>query len=824
MFDIFGALFLFAVFLGFYVLIKDWKQTTAPLKKQTLKYILLGLTATVILNLGNFPALYGYEIYPAGNFTFIPILLIGYGLLRRYFNSVSIFFRQILHYTLLLAVIGTVSFLISPSLWTMAGLALATGLFFRTINRWIEIMLNLVFQTDTQDWPKLLQQANNRLSISINVESIRQALIPYFLKHLSCQKCWLFFEQDHALYFEGDSFVYAKHNDPAELDYQIQDHVRFSAEHPVVQMLYELQDQVLAEHLDEWMRSRSLRLSPEDLFTRAVLLQPVFFHGALVGILVLEEKLNEQLYSFEELRFIRHISSSLGPIIENVKLVSTLEQRIQDRTRDLQKAHREISHLNEVTQAVNSSLLLEDVLKSFMGVMLDIFSFNQLGVVFLQPDENLHFVSYSIGFTEEQLKALSDFRIPIKTSFSVYASTVLHNEPSYFPQIDESLQKLLADDDRILFEISPIKSLVLYPVEVRGHVIGLLHFGNTKTYYDLQEAEIEKIQRYVSQIASAINNAKLFEELKTTRIQLAESEKVAAMTKTFEKFVPKPFLLRIAREGLENIELGKGQSDNITILFSDIRSFTALSESMTAQELMNFLNSYLQRMSIPIHEFGGFIDKFIGDAIMALFDFPDRNDSEEAESAVKAAIAMQNALKLYNQHRSSHGYRSITNGIGIHSGQVVIGTVGSESRMDSTVIGDSVNLASRIEGLTKFYGADILISSQTLDLIRDKSWLKLRELDKVKVQGKSKSVGIYEVLNHYSTEIQELKRASGQMILKGLVHRNLQDWNTVRQCFEQALKLYPEDKAVHFLLEQTRQMQTIRLPEDWDGSLILEQK
>ena len=178
-----------------------------------------------------------------------------------------------------------------------------------------------------------------------------------------------------------------------------------------------------------------------------------------------------------------------------------------------------------------------------------------------------------------------------------------------------------------------------------------------------------------SQLSDSLEKQKQqYEELKQTRIELAETAAVASMTRVFEKFVPREFLDRIAKTGIENISLGHAESDIITILFSDIRSFTDLSETMTPDELMKFLNSYLKFMSEPIRINHGFVDKFIGDAIMALFDHPEKEDSDEARDAVRSGLEMQRALVRYNEYREKHDYQEIKIGIGVHSGPVVIGT------------------------------------------------------------------------------------------------------------------------------------------------------
>jgi len=323
-----------------------------------------------------------------------------------------------------------------------------------------------------------------------------------------------------------------------------------------------------------------------------------------------------------------------------------------------------------------------------------------------------------------------------------------------------------------------------------------------------------------------IDELSVLQESFDTMVQTIELDtaQILDITGTFEKFVPKQFLDRITEDGFGGIELGKAESAIITILFSDIRSFTNLSEYMTPQELLDFLNSYLQRMNAPIHENGGFIDKFIGDAIMALFDHPEGTDAGEAQSAILAAIKMQKELKLYNEDRQRWGKIPIKIGIGIHSGPVIIGTVGSEDRMDSTVLGDSVNLASRIEGLTKKYGVGILISDATLALLENPSEFKYRKLDTVCVKGKTKAVSIYEVYDYEDLEIQKKKYASSIFLMKGLAERAQQNWDKAMESFEKALNSYPEDKAVRTHLEYITDLKKLELLDDWSGVISLDEK
>jgi len=208
--------------------------------------------------------------------------------------------------------------------------------------------------------------------------------------------------------------------------------------------------------------------------------------------------------------------------------------------------------------------------------------------------------------------------------------------------------------------------------------------------------------------------------------------------RSFERFVPRKFLGVIAPEGIEKIQVGNHATRTITILFSDIRGYTSISESSTAIEMFELLNEYLGEMGEAIDAHGGFIDKYIGDAIMALFD------DEHADGALRASLAMRERLVAFNARRVAAGKMPIDIGIGLHRGEVVMGAVGFSARIDSTVIGDAVNLASRVEGLTKQYGVDILVTDAVKRALQEPGAFRLRMLDAAaKVKGKDEAVVLH---------------------------------------------------------------------------------
>ena len=237
----------------------------------------------------------------------------------------------------------------------------------------------------------------------------------------------------------------------------------------------------------------------------------------------------------------------------------------------------------------------------------------------------------------------------------------------------------------------------------------------------------------------------------TERIRF--TDELFQLNKAYERFVPNQFLQFLEKSSIIDVELGDQVQLEMSVLFSDIRDFTTLSESMTPEDNFRFINSYLSRMEPVINENNGFIDKYIGDAIMALF-------SGEADNAVKAGIAMLQGLVEYNQQRANFGCAPIQIGIGINTGSLMLGTVGGQNRMDGTVTSDAVNLASRVESLTKNYGVALLITQPTYSRLKNPSQYVIRTLDTVKVKGKSEAVTVYEVFDADPLEIKEGKLAT----------------------------------------------------------------
>jgi class 3 adenylate cyclase len=301
----------------------------------------------------------------------------------------------------------------------------------------------------------------------------------------------------------------------------------------------------------------------------------------------------------------------------------------------------------------------------------------------------------------------------------------------------------------------------------------------------------------------------------TEKLREADDFK-AALLNSYSKFVPTEFIEFLNKKSVLDISLGDQIEVDMSILFSDIRSFTTISEKMTAEETFKFINSYLHAMGPCVTKYNGFIDKYIGDAIMALF--------RTSENAVDSAIDMLDELYLYNKKRQERNYEKISIGIGIHTGRLILGIVGSEFRVQGTVISDAVNLASRIEGLTKMYGASLLMSEETFKAIRKKDKYYTRIIDRVKVKGKDTPVDVIEVLNGNSERIINLKLSTNKLMIDGITLFREREFENAIKLFEELLAIDPKDKAANIHLQRSIYFHKHGVPPDWEGVSALNEK
>jgi adenylate cyclase len=284
----------------------------------------------------------------------------------------------------------------------------------------------------------------------------------------------------------------------------------------------------------------------------------------------------------------------------------------------------------------------------------------------------------------------------------------------------------------------------------------------------------------------------------------------------FERYLAPQVIEQIMKDE-QALKLG-GEKAELTILFSDIRSFTTISEQLSPEEVVSLLNTYLSSMTQTILDTQGVVDKFIGDAVMALWGAPIKQP-DQATLAATTALKMQSALKELNKTWENEGHPTLTIGIGIHTGEVIVGNMGSEKRFDYTAIGDNVNLASRIESLTKQYGVMILISQTTKDQLP--SSFATRIADKVVVKGRSTPVNIYELIS-YSKDLSKQNQKDITQFTTAFDLYQEGKWDEARTIFKN-LETTNDDKLSELYVTRCTKMKR-KKPSDWDGIFIATSK
>jgi len=363
------------------------------------------------------------------------------------------------------------------------------------------------------------------------------------------------------------------------------------------------------------------------------------------------------------------------------------------------------------------------------------------------------------------------------------------------------------DFDKIIIDPRKISSYTHYPLYSHCGVAGTIHAGNFINNY-FSEHICQNISIFAGGAGGILENAMLMKNI---------SEMESNIRSVFSKFVPAEIIDDLVGKGTSANPLA-GEKRSVAVLFCDIRSFTEISEHNSPEEVVSFLNRYFETMTTAIISHGGTVDKFIGDAILAIFGAP-KSYENNAERAVNAAFDMLRSLSSVETGGLVMPKGGLDMGIGIHEGDVIVGNIGSRERFDYTVIGDTVNLASRLEGLTKPYKSHIIVSESVKEKLKGR--ITFREIDRVRVKGKEIPTTIYKMENirkHFFTE-----DIAGHYT-KAMSMYKIQNWGTAVEYFNKVLEKIPDDYISAMYVERCRNFMKNPPPEGWDGTLDLHSK
>jgi class 3 adenylate cyclase len=352
-----------------------------------------------------------------------------------------------------------------------------------------------------------------------------------------------------------------------------------------------------------------------------------------------------------------------------------------------------------------------------------------------------------------------------------------------------------------------VQSIIYASLKVNQRVMGaVILAGQSCDQYSA--GNLKLLTTLSLQASAAIESALLYE--KSIQEAREREDAMRLIYKATNKFVPHQFIKSLGHNLITDVNLGDQVEKIVTVLFSDIREYTSISEQMTPTENFKFVCSFNERMGPIIQQHNGFINQYLGDAIMAIF-------SGNAQDALSAAIAMQKDVQQFNKERSAANELPIKIGVGMHTGSLIMGITGDKDRLDATTISDTVNIASRLESLTKYYKGKIIISDATLDQIENKENFNFRHLGKVKLKGKITSTSIYECIGGDIPEDLQKKTSTLSFFEDGMSNYLNQSFEKAVNAFEQVVAFDPNDLTAKFFLENAIGFTKTGVPSNWIG-------
>lgn len=386
------------------------------------------------------------------------------------------------------------------------------------------------------------------------------------------------------------------------------------------------------------------------------------------------------------------------------------------------------------------------------------------------------------------------------TGEEFFHSEVINLNATLLSKIIISGQSEIITDTSLLVEngivLPEIQSIIYSALKVKHRVMGAIILASNEAV-QYTAADLKLLTTLALQSSGAIESALLYE--KNIR-EARESEE--AMRKVYEvtgKFVPYEFIGALGHSVITDVQLGEHVEKIVTVLFSDIRDYTTLSEKMSPEENFRFVCSFNERMGPIIRRYGGFINQYLGDAIMAIFP-------GNAMDALYTAIEMRQALEQLNADRILHSLPLIQMGVGMHTGPLIMGITGDHNRLDATTIADTVNTASRIESLTKYYKAGIIISDASYRQLQDVSDFQLRHLGLVQLKGKQEAIGIYECFSGDPEMERSIKMSTLSVFNEGMLQYVNQSYESAKKAFQEVIELHPYDRTAAFFLQRSEQL------------------
>ena len=427
-------------------------------------------------------------------------------------------------------------------------------------------------------------------------------------------------------------------------------------------------------------------------------------------------------------------------------------------------------------------------------------------------DQATHSIPCDSGVVVVWDELARKLEVPAYNGELLFDRDALSKKSSVLLKIGMNGQSEIMSDISVLIEAGMVdtqaKSVLYAAMKVKQRILGAIILAG-KTAEQFTAAHLKLLVTLALQASTAIESALLYE--KNIREVREREEAILKIHEVTKKFVPNEFISLLGKNVITDVKLGDLAEKIVTVLFTDIRDFTSLSEKMTPEENFRFVSSFNERLGPVIRKHNGFINQYLGDSIMAIFP-------GNPENALKAAIDMQKEVMKLNSERKRDGMEPIRAGIGMHTGPLIMGITGDEFRLDAATISDTVNTAARIESLTKYYKSPLLLSGETLNYIPEKNRYDLRFLGEVQLKGKDNVLTIVECINGYPPEVLEIKRKTLEPFRDALAHYHKQRFETALSLFQSILENDPEDYTTSYFIDKARKYSMHGVPENWTGA------
>ena len=462
----------------------------------------------------------------------------------------------------------------------------------------------------------------------------------------------------------------------------------------------------------------------------------------------------------------------------------------------------DMSSVIKASQTISGEIVVDHLLRTTLQLLLENAGGNR-GCFVVQSGDQLVVraqIEAAGGPPPLQLPLVLDAAAAPVLPLSIVNSVLRTGVPLV---IDDATESGRFASDPYIVAARP-KSVMCVPIQRQRRFSGAIYLENNLTAAAFSADRLEVIKLLAAQAAISVENARLYED----QLRLTEAQ---------GRFVPVQFLEILGHRDIAEVGLGEFVARDMSVMFADLRAFTPLAERLPPRDVIALLNRHFSRIGGPIADAGGFIDSYNGDEIMALFPLP-------GQRAVAAGVAMQRALAEFNRESAAAGGPTLEMGVGVNTGPLVLGTVGSQDRLKCGVVGDTVNTASRIEQLTKRYGVPFLIGEQTFQSLAGAAGLSVRAVDRVTAKGKAQALTLYEVLDAETDERRAAKQATQPLLDAAMTHYFARDFVAAARRLAQARALDPHDRVLRILDERCARYAVAPPADDWQGAEPLDFK